>query len=666
VNEAISVVRAKSEELARVIALSKPHQSTLGQLPYEAFQTFAAEKRVLAAWSGDDLAGYAIYRVRKRTGVAVLVHLCVDPIHRGARHADRLVDEICNRHPFAPGLAAWCREDYPAHRRWPQLGFDRNATRLGRGREGRRLVHWWRPINELTLFTYTADAEGVPAAAIDTNVFRDIVEARMDFMESVALDEPWLIDSVKLVVTGQLIGEINEASDFVPLLKGATERYHRVSPPAAEWQPLFRELSTVLQHTSIEVNDRRQLAQACAGDARFFVTRDGAVLASRDVIEPITGLQVVTPLELLLLVHSDQFELNYRPAALRDSDLEIRHPSSVPTKDELGPFTNHDEGEKTSELVREVGAVATGVVSGSRLWEVGPPGKPPIAIAATSVADRVLRVHSLRVRRDKHRATFARQMLHVFREEAIERGLGRVRFEGAASGYLNEALAAEGYVVGADGWSARCQLGFVGPNDTVPEVQPATRSSDLEPDQVSQLERVLWPTKIVGGNVPTYIVPIQPTWARALFDDRPKQAELLPRPAGLGLAREHVYYKSLNRRIQGPARLLWWVSGGGFNGGMRAASWLEAAVSGRPRTLFRRFGAQGIYEQRAVERLAHRPGAEISVLVFSRTEVFNIPIPIDVARAICPLLRLNGYLQTTRRVDEHVFADFYRIGMSPQ
>jgi hypothetical protein len=662
----ITVVAPDSEEFAFVIALSKKHQATLGQLPFEAFRAFADDRRMLSVWAGDDHAGYVIYRMRRRTGVLVLVHLCVDKRYRGLSLADGLLDHICAQHPFAPGLAAWCREDYPAHRRWPSLGFERTGERIGKNRAGKKLVHWWRPINELTLFTYRAPEEGVPAAAIDTNVFRDIVEPRYDHPESIALGDAWLIDCVELVTSGQLHTEVEEASASVPALRNTASRFRRLAPSAAEWRPIFQELKDELSPTPIEDEDLRQIAQACAGDARYFVTRDGKVLGSSEAIEAITGVQVLRPIDLALRIHAAESESTYRAEAVRECELEIRHPVHMPTLTELVAFSDHDRGERSSDLARSFEAVGPYPRSRGRLWELASTGEAPIALAATSIESNVLVVHALRIRTDRDRLTFARQMLHRFREEATMEGVPRVNVLGKTPAYLEAALIAEGYVSGQGGWIALCQPGIVDAEAQVPHVAPAVAAKELAPEEISHFERVLWPLKILTGKVPTYIVPIQPVWARALFGAEPMQPELLPRPNRLGVAREHVYYRSFTRRFTAPARLLWWVSGGGVNGGMRAFSWLEETVSARPRTLHRRFGTQGIYSESDVESLVRRKGGEALALVFSRTEPFHRRISLADARLIFPPMGGNGYLQSSQPVDEHVFGDFYRIGTEPQ
>lgn len=658
----VATVAAGSHELDTVIAMSKRYQATLGQLPFEAFRDFARAGRVLGAFRDEVLVGYALYRMRRRSGVLVLVHLCVDDVARGQGVADQLIDSVCARHPFSPGLTAWCREDYPANRRWPSLGFGRTGgERVGRGRDGRLLVHWWRSINDVNLFTFDATTELIPAAAIDTNVFRDIYEPRPEFEESLALAEPWLQDSIELVTTAQLNTEVDVACRTAAALKGARSRLRSLTPPPDAWRPILHELVQTLGQSAVEEADLRQVAQASAGGARYFVTRDRALLSHGGDVDTIAGICVVSPLDLMLAVHADQFEVDYQAAALRESELQVLHPQALPATSELVNFTDHSSSERSSELAAELRQIAPGVSAGARMWALAPADGPTVVIAATSGTASTLVVHCLRVRSGRHQLTFARQMLHLLREEVVATGRTLVEVTGSTPSYVQSALGAEGFVRDGNRWVARCIVGIVGPGDEVPHGGAAVEASSLEPAEVSALERTLWPLKIVNGVVPTYIVPIKPAWARALFGDDP-QAELFARPSVLSVAREHVYYRSLSRTIVGPARLLWWVSGGGHNGGMRASSWLESAVIGRPRTLYKQFGTQGIYKQQDVENLVGRPGGEALALVFSRTETFRNRIDLATARELFAPMGRNGYLQSTQRVDEHVFATFYRTG----
>ena len=45
----------------------------------------------------------------------------------------------------------------------------------------------------------------------------------------------------------------------------------------------------------------------------------------------------------------------------------------------------------------------------------------------------------------------------------------------------------------------------------------ATTMRDV-PQAASDVEHLLWPAKILGCGIPTYVVPIRPRWATDLFD----------------------------------------------------------------------------------------------------------------------------------------------------
>lgn len=649
-------------ELMAVIALSKAHQATLGQLPYEAFHTAARQGWILGAAIDGELAGYIMFRPRKRDGIVVITHLCVATHKRGRGIARQLVDALSARYPQSPGLVLSCRADYPATAQWPRLGFDRSGRKQGRSKNGHELVRWWRPIDEVNLFTYRSERENLPAAALDTDVFRDIVQPRERYTNSISLDADWLTEFIELVTTAQLGSEIDLAAESTPGLRGTTTRYRTLRAAPELWEPIETDLHTRLLGSGVGEGDRRNLAQAAAGGATYFVTRDKAILAKATTIEDSTGLKVVAPADVSLTIHADQYAMQYRPEALHESDYELRHPSKLPTLDQLGPFVDRVVDRKANTLAAAFNVLGASVNAGGRLWELSDPDGRCVALALTNTSSTEFVVSVLRVRASNNRETFARQLLHRFREEAVHCGKSGVSLGTPTPTYLDSALEVEGYSNSDGAWRADCRQGTIEPDDLVPDLEPRVLARDLQPESVSMLERMMWPLKIVSGNVPTYVVPIQPTWARALFDESPEQLELLRRPGRLGVAREHVYYCSLKTTLVAPARLLWWVSGRGPNSGMRAWSWLDHVAHERPRTLFKRFGAQGIYQQSDVEALARAPGQRVTALVFSRTELFARPIKLAQARALHPEMRTNGYLQTAKKVGEHVFVSFLQHG----
>ena len=658
----VVLVAPNSELASQVIALSKASQGTLGQLPYSAFHQAAANGTLIAALTGGEVVGYVLYRIRKRTGIVMLTQLCVRAEARGSGVAQLLVDGVRERNPQCPGIGLWCREDYDASKAWPGLGFGSTGNRPGRGRDGQRLVHWWCSVAELTLFTFDPAAEDLPAVALDANVFRDIHEPRTEFRSSRALMDDWLVDVVEFVVTSQLETEIEESSRTVPALLGRTSQYRRLAPSSEAWKGEYDRLRPHLSVPDIKAKDQRHIAQAAAGGAHYFVTRDRGILSHAATIEELCELSVVSPDDLLLQLHADLFGASYRAESILETPASVLPLTAVPTRQRLTPFVELHRNERASEVQKLFKTAAAEVADGWRQWAVVDADNQWLAVAAFEVSPDELSACVVRVRRGIDRRTFARQLVHLLRQEAARSGCKRIVVTDEVGEYMVDSLIEEGLSPMSGGWVASCVPGlFELDSEHAREAIPTQgRLPHMLFQSVSDAERRCWPAKFIGAGVPTYVVPIQARWARALFDADPPQAEFFGRPMGLGLAREHVYYRTYRSTLQFPARLIWYVSGEGSNRGFRAVSWLDSVVSDRPGSLFQRYGSRGIYAADDVQSLVKTKGGRATAMLFSRTEVFPNSISLRRARQLCPDMIANGFLQTTRPVDEHVFYDFYR------
>ena len=65
---------------------------------------------------------------------------------------------------------------------------------------------------------------------------------------------------------------------------------------------------------------------------------------------------------------------------------------------------------------------------------------------------------------------------------------------------------------------------------------------------------------------------------------------------------------SPRRSIDTPARVIWWVSGGGSLGGVRAMSWLDKVDTGDPRRLHHKCRDRGVLDEQQVLDSAKRSG----------------------------------------------------------
>lgn len=646
------------DSVEKVISLSKAHQSLLGQLPFQVFRDAAKMDRLVVATAESAVVGYVLYRTRRRDRSVMLVHLCVADDARGMGVARSLIDELASHHPAASGIGAWCREDYEATSAWPHLGFDRVGTRAGKARSGTVLVHWWRPVSDRSLLICEPDPDGLPVAALDTNVFRDLKEPRLQHVESQALADGWLTDAVEFVLTSQVAAEIDEAATIVQSLRGTADSLRRLSPRPELWEPTKAAIDSQVNDPFVGEHDRRHIAQAAAAGAAFVVTRDDAMLASSEAIEMATGVVVVRPSQLLLRLHAGLEGESYQTAALYDTTWSIGSTADVPTRSELTAFLH--PGERLAAFAMRVHSAMAGAGRGARLWTITREGVAIAMAAAMPVGDE-LTITIFRVSPSVHQRTLARQFLDRLRHHASASGFNRIMVEDTDAPYATRALRDEGFQYAEDQtWWAHCRPGFYGPGDCEPlSGRPV---SSLSAAEVFELETQLWPARIVTGSTPTYVVPIRPGWALNLLGASKAAPTLLPRPDSLGAAREHVYYRSAISTLQTPARLLWYVSGKGAHGGFRAVSWLTQAVTSHPRTLYRRFGARGVYGEADVVATAKSNGLA-SALVFARTEVFERSIPLAEARTFYSPFETNGYLQSTRLVSEHVFDQLCQRGL---
>ena len=182
---------------------------------------------------------------------------------------------------------------------------------------------------------------------------------------------------------------------------------------------------------------------------------------------------------------------------------------------------------------------------------------------------------------------------------------------------------------------------------------------------VREYERFAWPAKVFTGSVPSYVVPIRPEYARVILGYEEPQGRLLELNPQAAASRDNVYYLS-PRALESPTRLIWWVTGGGALGGVRAISWLDEVETGHPRRLHRKYRDYGVLdEQQVVNAGSSRSGTlKTTALLFSQTEVFSRPVPIDRSRELWEDMGQQGFFQTTRSIEEAAVRRFYEEGRS--
>ena len=190
----------------------------------------------------------------------------------------------------------------------------------------------------------------------------------------------------------------------------------------------------------------------------------------------------------------------------------------------------------------------------------------------------------------------------------------------------------------------------------------------LDAQYMSDVERLLWPAKILDAEIPTFIVPIKAKWAKDLFDEGLAKQTLFGAVMELALNRESAYYKSKKAPggLKAPGRILWYVSQDEkYEGAMhvRACSRLDGVFTDKPKKLFAQFRRLGVYEWRHVYEVANEDiNQDIMALRFSDTELLTSPIHWGKVQSILNEAGCPSQLMSPHRISKNIFADLYALG----
>lgn len=662
----IEAVIPDSPHYEQVVKLGDANSATLGFLPYKAISQAAAEGRVLAFVANDEVKGYALYGMRVRTGDISLTHLCVDRNQRGQGIARELVEGIVGRNPHRAGIRLFCRKDYDADAMWPKLGFQRLGERPGRSRAGHLLVAWWRPIAAQTLFGEPEREETRLVVAIDTNIMLDIFEWR-DFSASRALMADWIAGSVELVVTAQsrseLSGQRPEVEEFESALG---ELRDLVSLPEA-----CRTKLQLLQDdpavARVGANDLLVVAQASAGDAAYLVSRDEDLLQQAERIEQLTGLNLIGPDDFLLRLQGLGGEHSRQARTIAASGMSVSAVTKMPSNSELSVYCHHHISERSTDLRGRL-SIVTAHPSGRIVQLVSDSGEP-LVLGAVYRDQTQATITALRCTAGAPSYAAVRQMVHHLRAIVAKDGSAPIVVDDQTRSPVDLALRDEGFRPEGSAWRAVVQAGVFGLGDPLPQELKQIGWDRLNVHLIRDYERFAWPAKVFSGIVTSYMVPIKPEYARVLLGYEEPQERLFELNILAAASRDNVYYRS-PRSIEAPARIIWWVSGGGPLGGVRAMSWLDEVETGHPRGLHRKYRNYGVLDEQQVidiASLSKKSGQpEATVMLFSQTEVFPEPIPKARSQELCDDMNQGGFFVTTRKIDENAVRRFYGEGMRRQ
>ena len=343
----ITISQLTSADFRAVDTLMKLNKRTLGFLTEEALlESFLDKNGALGAKTDDgQLVGYLLYAAYPE--YFRIVQLCVSENFREQGIAKQLLEALKKSATTQKIVRLRCRPDFPANDIWPQLGFTPLDEKSGRSKEGHLLTLWCLTLakdDQLSLFQANTSDETLDVI-IDAQIFFDFYEPDSEKSKpSKALLSDFLVDSLELWITDELFNEIHRNNDPGKRETSRNRAYSflKVSPEpsvVAKFDKVLRQ--NFPTNRPSQESDIKQLAKAAASDVNIFVTQDRNILDASKTIANQTGLQVLSPPQLIIQLHELSEKHSYTPKHIAGPGLSWKRMTS-----EVGRFLITDTVSK--------------------------------------------------------------------------------------------------------------------------------------------------------------------------------------------------------------------------------------------------------------------------------------------------------------------------------
>lgn len=652
----------------------------LGLLPHAAWQEYATAGRVLCATETESaktqrLLGYVAFRL---PGSQIkIAHLVVSPDSRRNGVAAALIRELRCRYPDRRGIYARCRRDYPAHAVWPRLGFTALGNRPGRSTQGHLLTDWCLDFGHRDLLTWEGAQRTTIPVVLDVNVFIALHGRNSDSQLTQVMSA--LEDRLELLVTPELNNEINRLEDGTERerLLQVAQQYPRLPVPptaVAEREAAILSGVAIKPKRRQDVSDIRHIAYASAAGIDILVTEDrrarsrlrGAAAAHANIT--LTGV-----LNLVALLDEREGDPAYSPRALHETGFTLGEAKGDGS--ELPSFISTASSERRPEFERTCNILASNRPASRRVVIRDSEGSA-VGLLGVSDEGEALEARLLRTRSAPLRESVAAQLVGHLRVLAYETSREVIVVtDPHLDPVVRSALQEDGYHPSDSGHIAisfhgslrtkelRSRLTSIAQRLTTSQREAISPISDVaarRPSAVGafQIEHQLRPLRLLDQPLETWLLPVKPAYAAELFG-YPRQ--LFDRPSGLGMSREHVFFRGQKSGEQSPARVLWYASAPVKS--VFAISSLVGVSDLNPYQADRKFHRLGVYTLDRLKQTAERSG-HVRALRLADTEILQRPVPLEIMKRLADESGQTLRLFSATRVSPKLFAKLMREAMT--
>ncbi len=673
----IEFIDSKSKFFENVKALGRKNSATLGFMPEGGFEDHARNKCIIIAHDGKTLAGYLMFRVVSRFSRVSIVHLCVSEKYRGTGVSTTLLKTLKEKYEKTyRGISLSCRTDFTyASSVWRNFGFVPREKVRSRSFDENYLNRWWFDFNQPNLFSVSLTSK--VKALLDMNIIVKLREAESS--ESVSpLEDPrglladWLIDEAELCFAPEAYNEIDRDDDLQRAAKTRKflSTFSQLQLDVEEQKKVVKDLERIINGASDnDISDRKQIASCIVSQTPYFITYDEGLLNKKAEIERLYPIQIFNPQEFIIqidqLLHGEEYQPNqlkgvysYSVSKLCPQDL-----SSCVNK-----FWMQKMGEEKQSFSSSVYNLVN--VMGGHLY-LQKRYEDAIAFYGTQETQDSTKIELLRIlAKDIFGALFFRIISEIL-QATLKSNKSQIVFnEKYITEEQKDILSKFGFIPDGDRYIKYVYNKVIAKDDVSYIIQQSYPEVTLgHGDRILfEVEKTLFPLKIRGLNVHTYIIPIQPYWAGQLFDLTIAGEDLFGANPEKLWSFENVYYRHTKPITEKyPARILWYVSEGDKYSRTKAivaSSYLTDVLTDKPKTLFRVNRRYGIYEWKDIYKLCGGDiNKDIRALKFCHTEVFDYPINYNQIQEI---LISNGRKRNTFaspvEINETIFFQIYQLG----
>lgn len=659
-----TIVNIKEDDslIDDVIALGDSQRQTLGFLPTQAFIEYADRGSILVATSKERaVVGYALF-AQKKNQVCRLAHVCVDPKWRKYGVGNSLIAYLKTVTANANCIIVRCRRDYGIDRFWESNGFVAKCEKPGRGLNNTTLT-LWEYRHRLSLLSLPPE-DNQPLVVLDLNV---VIETMLsDENESKALFSFTYSDEIDFRVSMHSYIEVNrnENEESRGLTRSQLNSLKNIG--SCQDTSIIQAVINIVGESNVD--DAKQIASAVYSNADYFITKDTGITGHFVEIQKEFGLNVYTPTEFVINYCNGSGRDLYFPGYLNSSEIVFKPIESFNISALFQEYKDADEKRHSFENSLCINSPDTKKHSFFHIVVKD----QEIGICAQSKVEKELIIRMLRLKKTiKHLHTLSAHIVENILYSSNSAGIGNIIVTDKSSGRLvDSALIDTGFQKRNGCFTKPMGSGFIRSIDALEKIglEPSRNFTSSSMDLL-ELENTLWPAKILDLNIPIYIFPIKPKWAKKLISNWGHQLSLTE-TSNIMLQTRRVYYRSKQGlRIDFPARIIWYASENDQHGLGKCGiglSLINHVEIGPAKELFKKYERFGVYTWKDLLKTAKNdPAKHLMAIVFAKTELFKKTLDFHLISETIQTIEGRVFNPVSPfAISQESFREMYRLGTS--